>query len=376
MKTFCEYFDQHICRSCQLLASAYHDQIKHKETILLEKLSLSPELLLPTRQSSLQGFRNKVKLAVGLEGDEITLGVVDKNFKGQDLSRCPVHHPEINKMLPLIKDFIQTAKLSIYDPSTNKGELKYIIIYFNPYSSESYLRLVLRSKEAQSRLIKYLSVLQDQINHLKVISINIQPSPHPILEGAEEIILTRRTHLKHSLGNIQFNLSPQGFVQTNLEVSRALYQTLSEWIEDLKTIKFLELFSGQGAFSFFAAPNVRSAMGVEINKSAVDSANLSAEALELHHLTFKCLDVKDVENEIKHFAPDVLLANPPRRGLGESIQLINQYGPRYFIYSSCNIETLTADLKNLNYEIKQAQIFDMFAHTTHFETLVLLERVT
>src|SRR5690606_12187909 len=376
MNTFCEYFDQHLCRSCSLLPITYTDQVSQKESILLKKLNIDQSLLLPTITSNLLGFRNKVKLAVGLKGEDITFGLVDKNFNTVDLSQCPVQNPVINEMLPLIKEFITTTKLSVYDPRTSNGELKYIIIYYNPHSNESYLRLVLRSKEAHSRLIKHLSFIQDRINHLKIISINIQPSPHPILEGEEEIVLSSQTHLNHTLHNINFKLSPQGFVQTNLEVSTSLYQQAALWIKELNGDKFLELFSGQGAFSFFAAQNVRSALGIEINQSAVDSANLSAQKLGLNHLSFKCLDASHIKEELNQFSPDIILANPPRRGLAESLDLINHSGATYFIYSSCNYETLSSDLSALShYKIEKAQIFDMFAHTEHFETLVLLKKI-
>lgn len=377
MNTFCEYFDKALCRSCLLLPMSYKDQLIQKESLLREKLNILPHELLPTVTSPARGFRNKVKLAVGQVNGQVSFGIVDKNFKSTDLSHCPVQHPQINQMLPFIKEFTQLSHLSVYDPTTLKGELKHIIIYFNPDSNQSYLRFVLRSKEAHSRLIKHQDFLLQKIPHLQVLSINIQPSPHPILEGEEEIILTKATHLNHRLGDIHFKLSTQGFVQTNLEVSRKLYETASSWIKEIKSERFLELFSGQGAFSFFAATHVKMALGIEINKSAVESANLSARELNFPHLSFKCLDAKDIQDELTRFRPDLLLANPPRRGLGESIELINNSECEFFIYSSCNYETLSSDVRALtNYKIEKAQIFDMFAHTEHFETLVLLKRVT
>lgn len=376
MNTFCEYFDQFQCRSCSLLATSYNDQLSQKEAQLTQRLQISQQQLLPSIPSQIQGFRNKVKLAVGLDENGITLGLVDKDFRSTDLGQCLVQNPQISLMLSPIKNFILHSKLTVFNTKTLKGELKHIIIYFNPQSQESYLRFVLRSKEAHSRMIKHLAGLTEQIPHLKVVSLNIQPSPHPILEGEEEIILTQQTHLNHILGDIHFKLSTQGFVQTNLAVSTALYQTAASWIAETKQKKFLELFSGQGAFSFFAAQNVEKALGCEINQSAVDSANLSAQKLKLPHLSFKCLDAKDIKEEILQFKPDIILANPPRRGLGLSGQLINESDAQFFIYSSCNFETLSTDIFALTqYKIVKAQIFDMFAHTEHFETLVLLERI-
>ena len=160
MNTFCEYYDQSTCKSCKLLAMPYPDQLKQKELIIQKALKISPKVLLPTAPSPIQGFRNKVKIAVGIIDGKITFGLKDLEGKSSDLSHCPVQHPEINKMFPAIAQFIQTATLSIYDQKTMKGELKNLIIYFNPESNESYLRFVLRSKEAITRIQKHLSSLQ------------------------------------------------------------------------------------------------------------------------------------------------------------------------------------------------------------------------
>jgi 23S rRNA (uracil747-C5)-methyltransferase len=45
------------------------------------------------------------------------------------------------------------------------------------------------------------------------------------------------------------------------------------------------------------------------------------------------------------------------------------------LYSSCNVDSLARDLAAMpSLRPVRAQVFDMFPHTTHFETLVLLER--
>ncbi len=45
------------------------------------------------------------------------------------------------------------------------------------------------------------------------------------------------------------------------------------------------------------------------------------------------------------------------------------------LYSSCNATTLARDLAVMaSFAPRRARVFDMFPHTDHFETLVLLER--
>jgi 23S rRNA (uracil747-C5)-methyltransferase len=238
-----------------------------------------------------------------------------------------------------------------------------------------YLRFILRSREPLDRIKKYLAELQQSSPELKCISANIQPVPHAILEGEEEIILTTLDHIRYLVGDVTINLRPRAFVQTNEKVAQKLYQTAAEWVREIGTGNFTELFCGQGAFSFACAPFVKKALGVEINEEAVATAKHTAHMAGLTHLRFIASDAGSVENVVKEFHPDVLLVNPPRRGLGSALDLVAKSQARHLIYSSCSHETLAEDVRKLDgYEVVKAQIFDMFPHTSHFETLVLLQK--
>jgi 23S rRNA (uracil747-C5)-methyltransferase len=122
---------------------------------------------------------------------------------------------------------------------------------------------------------------------------------------------------------------------------------------------------------------VKRAIGIEINSQAVERANQTALLNNWPHLTFIAQDAANVESQVADLKPDVLLVNPPRRGLGSTIEVIKKLKSPYFIYSSCQAETLAQDLNKLKeiYQIKKVQIFDMFPHTDHFETLVLLQLI-
>jgi 23S rRNA (uracil747-C5)-methyltransferase len=75
-------------------------------------------------------------------------------------------------------------------------------------------------------------------------------------------------------------------------------------------------------------------------------------------------------------APDLLIVNPPRRGLGRDLaQWIEDSGIEDVVYSSCNPQTLAADLAVMgSYRIVEARLLDMFPHTTHAEVVVRLTR--
>ena len=72
--------------------------------------------------------------------------------------------------------------------------------------------------------------------------------------------------------------------------------------------------------------------------------------------------------------PDLLVVNPPRRGIGEQLATrIEASGVERVLYSSCNPRTLATDLAHLpSMRVVRSRLFDMFPHTEHAEVLVEL----
>lgn len=378
MKTFCSYFNQGICSSCTRIESDYLSQIEKKQAKLTSLLApLGTYLELPPVHSAITGFRNKAKFVVtgSLEDPIIGLTGEEDLDLGRSIPECPLHHPEINRLVKLLPEFIRLSKLQPYLIKEKKGELKGLIMYHSEVSQETYLRLILRSKESLDRIKKHAHYLQAQFPGLKCLSANIQPIPHAILEGEEEVFITDLNSINHQIGPVAMSLHPQGFVQTNQAMATKLYSTAAEWITEFHPKKFMELFSGQGAFSFFIQSGVEAAVGVEINPEAVKRANATAIKNGWKHLSFVAADAGKVMELVSNNQPEVLLVNPPRRGLAQAVEIFKKVPCQYFIYSSCNAETLASDLIQLKdqYQVMRVQLFDMFPHTDHFETLVLLK---
>jgi 23S rRNA (uracil747-C5)-methyltransferase len=130
-----------------------------------------------------------------------------------------------------------------------------------------------------------------------------------------------------------------------------------------------------GGFGLHCADPDTQLIGIEIEAEAIACAKDSAAALGLTHVEFQALDSNQVH--AKNFnPPDLVIVNPPRRGLGKALCAeLTKINSAAILYSSCNALTLHQDLQALShYHIKHVQLFDMFVHTTHFETLVLLTR--
>ena len=86
-----------------------------------------------------------------------------------------------------------------------------------------------------------------------------------------------------------------------------------------------------------------------------------------------------VEAAKAHEKIDVVLMDPPRAGSDlPFLKSVVTLAPKKIVYVSCNVETLARDLGVLcknGYKVKKMQPVDMFPHTGHVETVVLMSRI-
>ena len=247
------------------------------------------------------------------------------------------------------------------------------------------LRFVLRSEAKLPLIQRELAGLRQKLPQLAVISVNIQPQNAAILEGEKEIFLTEQNTLPETFNGIPLFIRPQGFFQTNPSVAEGLYGTAQQWIKDLPIRQLWDLFCGVGGFGLHCLQALQQQnqqktihlTGIEISASAIAAATQSAEELGLHEqVNFQSLDAANFAlNQADK--PDLVIVNPPRRGIGKSLaEYLNEMQPHFILYSSCNAETMGKDLQSLtHYHMEKIQLFDMFPHTSHYEVLVLLKRI-
>lgn len=370
MPSFCAHYDRGHCRSCSWIERDYGEQLLAKEAAI--RAGLGGRVRLETAFASVpQGFRNRAKMSVTGTSAAPIIGLTGESEldQGRELLDCPIHHPRLNELITALPAWIARQGIAPYQIQARVGELKGLIAFYSPGSREMYLRLILRSESAIPAIRAGLAELSLEFPDLVCISVNLQPIPHAILEGPQEIVLTQRKSIHHRVGHLALKLAPQAFVQTNVDVATELYATSARWIAERPDSRMMELYCGQGAFSFFAAPHVSAALGIEINADAVATAQATARELGFQHIEFRTADATRVGHEINGFRPDLILVNPPRRGVGaDGVKLILESGVERVIYSSCSIESLARDAASLqgNYRIQRARLFDLFPHTAHF----------
>jgi len=377
----CDYFDAGLCRSCTLMGQPYPEQ-------LADKAALAHRLLAPFGVDALwleaiasdeSGFRAKAKMVVGGTVEQPTLGILDGQGRGVDLRRCGIIAPGILAAFPALIESITRAGLEPYDVPARRGELKHLIVTEAP-GGALMVRFVVRSEASVARVRGVLPWLQDALSVPLVVTANLLPEHKAVLEGEVEHVLTTESVLPFTVNDLELRVRPQSFVQTNTAIAAALYAQARDWVDELDPASVWDLYCGVGGFALHSASATRSVLGVEASPDAVASAELARDARysapgDRQRIRFIAADATAFALAATE-VPELVIVNPPRRGLGRELaDWLQARGPRHVIYSSCNAESLARDLAAMpGYRLRRARVLDMFPQSTHFEVITLLER--
>jgi len=370
----CALYDADRCRSCQWIERPIAEQLAAKMADLQTLLAGSTvgDWCAPVCGPE-QAFRNKAKMVVSGSVERPLLGMLHRDGTPEDLTDCPLYPPSFAPVFAALKPFIARAGLTPYNVARKRGELKYLLLTESQLDGGMMLRFVLRSETKLEQLRAALPWLQAQLPQLKVITANIQPVHMAIMEGEQEIFFTEQQALAERFNGVPLWIRPQSFFQTNPTVASALYATARDWVRALPVNHMWDLFCGVGGFGLHCATPEMTLTGIEIAPEAIACAKQSAAELGLDKLHFQALDSTQFATAQVDI-PQLVLVNPPRRGIGKALcDYLSEMAPQYIIYSSCNAQTMAKDITHLpGYRIEKVQLFDMFPHTAHYEVLTLL----
>ena len=146
----------------------------------------------------------------------------------------------------------------------------------------------------------------------------------------------------------------------------------------------MDAYCGIGTVGIAAAknlPGVCRIIGFDSSKSAVRDAEINARINGLAEIcTYRAAKDDKFAAQLltEDDTIDIAFVDPPRAGLAESFRrALCAVAPKRIVYISCNPETLARDIDKLRregYKVERIQPVDMFPHTTHIETVVLLSK--
>lgn len=378
----CELYDMGRCSSCELMGVPYSEQRESMHAQVVDRLArhVDGDRWLPDVFGAEAQFRNKSKLVVGGRRGAPVLGIVGPHRQVVDLIECDLVEPPLKAALISLQSFIGELGLTPYDIARRTGELKNLLVTVSP-DRELMVRFVFRSTGQVGRLRAAVPELQRLIPGVAVVSANLQPEHKAVLEGEVEAALTERQTLPMRLDPVTLYLRPGSFFQTNTAIATRLYRQAADWVGQSRPVSVLDLFCGVGGFALHAAtatdPPDR-VTGIEVSAPAIESARAGAAELVAAtgirtEFEFTAADAAAAVGG--RAVPDLVIVNPPRRGIGPVADWLQSSEVGEIIYSSCNSASLATDLDRLpGFRVVAARLFHMFPQTRHHEVLVRLAR--
>jgi 23S rRNA (uracil1939-C5)-methyltransferase len=179
---------------------------------------------------------------------------------------------------------------------------------------------------------------------------------------------------------LQLEFTPTDFIQINAQINEALVSRAVELLDLRPSSSVLDLFCGIGNFTLPLARKAGRVVGVEGEQGLVERARHNARLNDICNAEFHVADLgRAPESGLPWLRDNYthVLLDPPRAGAAEVLAAVSRLNPRRVLYISCHPGSLARDLGLLVHEhgmkLVAAGVLDMFPHTTHVESLALLE---
>lgn len=180
--------------------------------------------------------------------------------------------------------------------------------------------------------------------------------------------------------DLRLAFEPVDFIQVNAAINRALVTRAVGLLGAGPGDRVLDLYCGLGNFTLALARRAGQVVGIEGDAGLIARAGTNAARNAIANARFEVGNLAAVDVAAAGWwsgGYSHVLLDPPRVGAREVLAVIARLAPRRIVYISCHPGTLARDLGILvhqhGYALRAAGVLDMFPHTTHVESIAVLE---
>lgn len=340
-------------------------------------------------------YRNKMEFSFGDEYKDgpLALGMHKKGSFHDivSINDCRIVNEDYNTILKATLKYFEDKDIPFYHKMRHVGYLRHLLIRRSIKTGEVLVDLVTSSAYSECGEASNLSE-DDMLKGLQDVYMNLALNGtlvgflHTVNDSLSDVVQSDRTdilygrdYIVESILGLEFKISVFSFFQTNSLGAEVLYEKARSYVGTTKDKVVFDLYSGTGTIAQMLAKVAKKVIGVEIIEEAVEAAKVNAGLNGLDNCEFIAGDVLKVIDDIEE-KPDLIVLDPPRDGIHpKALDKIIAYGVDKLVYISCKPTSLARDLEILQakgYKVEKVCAVDMFPHTVHVETVILLSRKT
>jgi 23S rRNA (uracil1939-C5)-methyltransferase len=360
---------------------SYPDQLRYKQGKVIGLLGKY------CRVSDIVGmdvpyhYRNKVQAAFGRDRRGIISGVYQSSsHRIVPIDSCLIEDKKADEVIVTVRKLMASFKLEPFNDNTLRGFMRHVLVK-RSFSTGQLMVVLVTGTAVFPCKNDFIAALHRAHPEITTIVQNINDKFTNLVLGKRSILLFGEGKIEDELLSCRFRISPKSFYQINPVQTEKLYSIAMDYAGLTGSETVLDAYCGTGTIGIFASAQAKKVTGVELNPDAIRDAHINAKLNGVENIEFFCADAGDFMVEAANSGAeyDVVIMDPPRAGASLAfLRSLVTLAPKKVVYISCNPETQARDLSFLTrkgYKVRRIQPVDMFPHTEHVETVVLLTKI-
>ena len=372
------------CGGCPMLGMDYAAQLKQKEETVKKLLGKYGPVEHIRGMEMPYHYRNKVvsTFTTGW-GGKLTSGIYAANsHKVLPVESCLLQDEVLDKTMLAVRAAAGTCHYQPFNEDKGTGLLRHCLLRRGVMTGQVMVVLVTAQPVlpgAKNFVKALLTEAGKQGVAITTIVQNVNDRKTSVVLGDMEKVLYGKGFILDTLCGKTYAISPRSFYQINHTQTEVLYGLAVDAAHLTGKEVVLDAYCGIGTIGL-TADHAKQVVGVEVNREAVHDAIGNAKHNGVKNARFFAADATRWIGEAAAAGEraDVIFMDPPREGsTPQFIESVARMAPKRVVYVSCNPATLARDLELLTrkgYKVESSTPVDMFPHSEHVETVVLLSK--
>lgn len=295
---------------------------------------------------------------------------------------CAIENETAKRVTLAIRDIMARWNMEPYDEDAGTGFVRHAVVRVGHKSGEGLVTVVTNGEEFPASKA-FCRELVRRVPEVTTIVQNVNTRQTNVILGDKERVLFGPGFILDTLCGLTFRISSQSFYQVNATQTEVLYDEAIRLANLTGVETVIDAYCGTGTIGLVAASRgAARVIGVDSVEAAIRDAANNARHNGVENAEFVAQDatafMKELAASEERPQPLVLLMDPPRAGsTPEFLAGAAALAPERIVYISCNPATQARDVRQLvksGYEVRAIRPVDMFPHTDHVESIVMLER--